>query len=517
MKAIKIIILLSFMYVGINAQPYVYLDTEIKGLIQSNANWIDVNKDGYPDLIVSGERYSANQQIIKTHLYVNNKKGGFYRQNSGILDFYRSAVDWVDFDKDGDSDVFVSGETADHRIVARMYKNNGRGYFSSFDLGVMPVRDGDVSFGDFNNDGRTDLLMIGENNGQVYSRVYQNIQNAQFKDINAGLVPLYHGSAKWGDYDNDNDLDILISGETAHGVPTTKLYQNRGDNSFYDTNIPMEGIRLGDALFADFDGDNDLDIFICGENLQNHLVTRLYRNDGNGKYTELPSSMLGMRSGNVEANDFDCDGDIDLLVSGESFYGPMTKVYRNDGDFKFVDVNTQLPGVYMGGAYWADFDNDCDFDLFLIGLDDCYDFEAKLFRDERAIDIEPAKPVVQNNLWIQTDMSFAERKSYYYFVWSGCFCDPQDKAPSEYPYYEAIERDNDYHVFISNIHLLKRTHELQERFNSIILRDVINWADINGGHRVSIGYETYEEAVAAREQVIKDYVSERFTVNQVIW
>lgn len=505
MKAVKIIILFTLFYTFSNAQPYVFLDTEIKGLIQSNANWLDVNKDGYPDLIVSGERYSANQQIIRTHLYINDRKGGFNHQNSGLHNYYRSAVDWVDIDGDGDLDVLMSGETADHKLLARIYKNNGRGQFSSYNADILPVRDGDVAFGDYNKDGRQDILAVGENNGRLYSRVYQNVNNTRFKDINAGLLPLYGGSVEWGDYDNDNDLDILISGEDLDGNAFSKIYENYGNNEFYDINVSIEGVKSGKAIFADFDNDKDLDVFVCGESSKFQLVAKMYRNDGNNKFVEVPSTMLGMRSGNVEANDFDCDGDIDLLVSGESFYGPTTKIYRNDGEFLFVEVNTQLPGVYMGGAYWADYDNDCDYDLFLIGLDDCYDFEAKLFRDEADVEIKAQPLATFGSLWIQTDITFAERKPYYYFVWAGCYCDPQGLAKK------------DYHVFVSNIHLLKRTYELQEHFNSLIFNNIKNWAEINGGNRVSIGYETMQEAIEARKQIITDYKSESFKVSHVNW
>lgn len=517
MKAVKFIILFTLFYTFSHAQSYVFLDTEVKGLIQSNANWLDINKDGYPDLIVSGERYSANQQIIRTNVYINNRKGGFNRQNSGLHNYYRSAIDWVDFDRDGDQDILISGETSDHTLLARIYKNNGYGKFSSYDANILPVRDGDVAFGDFNKDGKQDILAVGENNGKLYSRIYQNINNMQFKDIQAGLIPLYGGSAQWGDYDKDNDLDILLSGEDLNGNAFSKIYQNNGNNEFLDTNIAIEGVKSGKAVFADFDNDGDLDVFVCGENSNFQLVAKLYRNDGNNKFVEVPSTMLGMRSGNVEANDFDCDGDIDLLVSGESFYGPTTKVYRNDGKFTFVDVNTQLPGVYMGGAYWADYDNDCDYDLFLIGLDDCYDFEAKLFRDESDIDIKAEPRAKAPSLWIQSDISFAERKSYYYFVWAGCYCDPQGTAEKTFPNFKNISYKNDYHLFVSNIHLIKRTYELQEHFNSIVLHNIKNWADINGGNRVSIGYETMQEAIIARKQIITDYKSEKFKVSQINW
>lgn len=495
---------------AISAQPYVYIDTDTKGIIQSNATWLDVNKDGFKDLILTGERYSGNQQIVNTYLYINDKKGNFFRKNSGILDFYRAATDYADFDRDGDMDLFISGETAQHSIISRIYKNNGGGYFSAHDPGIIGVRDGSIDVADYNMDGRLDVLIAGENNGQIYTKIYKNSNNTQYVDLKVDFIPLYGGSVKWGDYDGDKDLDVLISGETKEGYAYTKIYQNTGDDTFRDLGLNMIGVRQGDAVWADFDGDNDLDVFISGESNDYYLLSRFYRNDGGNKFTEIVPLILGMRSGNVEASDFDCDGDIDLLVSGESVLGPSTKIYRNEGKFDFTDIETGLPGVYLGGAYWGDYDNDCDKDLFIIGLDDCFDFEAKLFRNDGDVVVDIVKPKnTESSLWISSDISFAERKIYYYFVWSSCFCNPQG--------YEYTVKPKDYHMYISNVHKIQRQYELQERFNKIIINDIPEWGQINGGNRVSIGYVTKEEAEAGRRQVIKDYLSERFKINYVNW
>lgn len=493
----------------ISAQPYVYIDTDAKGQIQSSATWLDVNRDGFKDLILTGEMYSGNKQIVNTYLYLNDKKGGLYRRNSGILDFYRASTDYADFDRDGDMDLFISGETAQHKIVSRIYKNNGGGYFSAHDPGIIGVRDGSVDVADYDKDGRLDVLIAGENNGTIYTRIYKNNNNTRYIDQKVDFIPLFGGSVSWGDYDRDNDLDVLISGETKEGHAYTKIYQNVGNSQFNDIGINMLGVRQGDAVWADFDGDEDLDVFISGESNDYYLMSRFYRNDGDNKFTELIPSILGMRSGNVEANDFDCDGDIDLLVSGESILGPTTKIYRNDGKFDFVDVETGLPGVYLGGAYWADYDNDCDKDLFIIGMDDCFDFEAKLFRNQADVDIEIKQPEIESSLWISSDISFAKRKIYYYFVWSSCFCNPQG--------FEYGVKPKDYNMYVSNVHRVKRTYELQENFNKIIIKSIPEWGEINGGHRVSIGYVTKEEAEVGRRQVIKDYITERFKINYVNW
>ncbi len=512
MKIIKIVILFCFFYVGINAQPFVYINTNTEGLIQSNSAWIDVNKDGYQDFITTGERYSANQKIIETNLYINDKRGNFIPQNSGILNMYRSAMDWEDMDKDGDQDLFITGENNRGEIVARIFKNNGRGQFAGYDPNIQAVRDGAIDVGDFNRDGKLDIVLCGEFNGQIYSKVYKNINNS-YAEMKTNLLPLYGGSVSWGDYDKDDDEDILICGETKEGIAYSIIYENRDNTAFVGINSPLRGVKFGKAVWSDFDGDGDLDVFLTGEDQNYQLISYFYRNDRRKGFTEIGTSILGMRSGEVQIKDYDCDGDIDLLVSGESIYGPTTRVYRNDGDFIFMDANAGLPGVYLGGAYWADYDKDCDAEIFIIGLDECYDFEAKLYRNESDIEIKTEKAPIASNLWIQSRVNYIQKSPYYYFVWSSCFCNP----PNRKFIVPGSVSSNNYNMYISDIHYVVEPYRLQKSFNKQITYMVYDWAEVIGGHRVSIGYQTKKEAEAAKRQIIKDYQSENFLIHPVTW
>ncbi len=487
------------------AQPYVYIDTDIKGMIQSEARWVDVNNDGFADLIITGERFSANKQIINTYLYINDKKGNFYKAKTDLLDYYRSCMDWADLNRDGYLDLMISGETSNHKIQTRVLRNSKWGNFSTHNPGIIGVRDGSLDIGDYNKDGKHDVAICGENNGTLHASIYKGV-GSSYTNIQANLMPMYSGTIKWGDYDNDNDLDLLMCGEAADGLAYTKIYKNI-DNNFVDLGVLMHGVKNGHALWGDFDNDGDLDIFICGEASNQYLLTRFYRNDGKDKFTMIKPPIIGARDGHVQAADYDCDGDLDLLISGETSSGPVVMIYRNEGKFIFTEVETSLPGVYLGGAYWSDYDGDCDNEVFLIGLDDCNNIIAKLYRNDMAAIAEsPKKPFKpKNSLWMQSDVIVKEQPVYYYFVWASCFCNPEGK------------KEEDYHMYISNIHYLRKTYELQKRFNAIIIESIPNWGEVNGGHRVSIGYKTKAEAEAARRQVIRDYKNERFSINYVNW
>ena len=108
----------------------------------------------------------------------------------------------------------------------------------------------------------------------------------EFIDINANLTGAYHSSVAWGDYDGDNDLDLLITGYDSSYNPIAKIYENDGSGSFSeDTSANLRGVRNGSVATGDFDGDNDLDLLITGRDSSNNPITKIYEQIHN-KLTE---------------------------------------------------------------------------------------------------------------------------------------------------------------------------------------------------------------------------------------
>ena len=103
---------------------------------------------------------------------------------------------------------------------------------------------GAVAWGDYDNDGNLDLFISGRDSlGHVYSKIYRN-NNGVFTDIHANILGAFFGAiADWGDYDNDGDLDLLVSGADSTGKGQTKIYRN--DNGvFTDIKAPLLGFRF---------------------------------------------------------------------------------------------------------------------------------------------------------------------------------------------------------------------------------------------------------------------------------
>ncbi|MCA9727713.1 MAG: VCBS repeat-containing protein, partial [Candidatus Eisenbacteria bacterium] len=220
----------------------------------------------------------------------------------------------------------------------------------------------------YDNDGDLDILLTGYDplTVSLYSRVYRN-DGGSFSDIVAGLVGVFAGAGSWADYDNDGDLDALISGLDEFGTSITRLYRNDA-GSFVDSNAALPGLLYTKVSWADYDNDGDLDLLLAGlESASGPSVTKLFRNDA-GSFTDSGIAFVDVWQASMAWGDYDSDGDLDLLLSGNNYSQPWsaTKLYRNDGG-AFTDVGLAVPQGARALA-WGDYDNDGDLDFLLAAV-----------------------------------------------------------------------------------------------------------------------------------------------------
>jgi hypothetical protein len=151
--------------------------------------------------------------------------GAFTDINAGLPGVQSCSVAWGDYDNDGDLDIALAGQSSTTPI-ARIYRNNGAGSFTDINAGLTGVTLCSLAWGDYDNDGDLDLAVAGSTINDYISRIYRNNGNGTFCDISAGLTGVACCSLAWGDYDNDGDLDLAISGADTGGNPITKIYRN---------------------------------------------------------------------------------------------------------------------------------------------------------------------------------------------------------------------------------------------------------------------------------------------------
>ncbi|MDZ7777230.1 MAG: VCBS repeat-containing protein [Bacteroidales bacterium] len=170
----------------------------------------------------------------------------------------------------------------------------------------------------------------------------------------------------WGDYNNDGYIDLFITGKNSEGKAFSGLYEFNGD-VFQKTGIAFPSRKYSAAAWGDYDNDGNLDIALSGENDNGSVTLRIMRNTRSG-FISVNIALPGTRTGSVDWGDYDHDGDIDLLITGETADKKIiSRIYRNDRNDTFTDINAGLTGVYLSDAGWGDYDNDGDLDLFLAG------------------------------------------------------------------------------------------------------------------------------------------------------
>jgi hypothetical protein len=111
----------------------------------------------------------------------------------------------------------------------------------------------------------------------------------RFSLVDEGLPGAANGTAAWGDFDNDNDLDLLLTGAGVSSTDTL-LFRNQG-GSFIQVTAGLPNIYESAAAWGDYDLDGDLDLALSGL-FGTVEDTRIYRNDGNGIFTAISDSML---------------------------------------------------------------------------------------------------------------------------------------------------------------------------------------------------------------------------------
>jgi hypothetical protein len=176
---------------------------------------------------------------------------------------------------------------------------------------------------------------------------------------NPGDVPLVNfiaGGAAAGDYDDDGDIDLFV---VRGDVGPNLLYRNDGNNTFTDvaaaaglqfTKSATENYRHSGPMFADMDGDGDIDLYIGGVQGDPCLI---FANNGDGTFTDVTatSGLAGNGSlQNISAafGDYDLDGDLDLLLAhwqspmSRSAPGDTEHLWRNEStanEIRFVSVS----------------------------------------------------------------------------------------------------------------------------------------------------------------------------------
>ena len=264
-------------------------------------------------------------------LFHNDGNGKFSDvTNASKLDFSSSSRDhpilnskalaFVDFDHDGDIDIFAGGGLGAYLKVIpnKLFRNNNDGTFTDVSENsktdekqnaeaVVPT--------DFNNTRDIDLLVVGADKTALYSNQRDDtfVNVADETNINFG-----GDTAAAGDVNKDGFTDFFIG--RANGE--SRLFLSDGKGKFKEKKITNGKIFADAAQFLDFDNDGLLDLVTSGKS-----GVKIWRNLGND-WTEFKNNMKSGSAEKILSADFDGDGDLDLMLYGAN---QNLKIFRNDG------------------------------------------------------------------------------------------------------------------------------------------------------------------------------------------
>jgi len=280
------------------------------------------------------------------------------------------AVNWIDYDNDGDLDLFITNGPSGGQNNF-FYINNGDLSFTKV-TDIAIVNDNSPSdgstWGDVNNDGYLDLYVV--NWYGVTNRFYINNGDGTFNEVTGQAINAsnsYSETASWGDFDNDGLLDLYVSNSWGNG--RNMLFHNNDDNQFIRITTGShvtDGFFTRDVDWIDINGDGLLDIYAVNESNQNNA---LYINNGDGSFTKITDLNIvndGKTSWSSNWIDYDNDGYFDLFLTNRN--GSSNSLYRNNGDGTFTQItegDIVNDGGYSAGSDWGDVNNDGFIDLYV--------------------------------------------------------------------------------------------------------------------------------------------------------
>jgi len=268
----------------------------------------DVNNDGQEDIFVSGiTGYSSGNIDVNAFVFLNNK--GTYTKvlPSVFTPLYVAASKLIDLDNDLDLDLIVSGAQVNQNRITEIYLNDGKGNFSKGSFNLEGMDAPSIDLADYDHDHDLDILILGRTSFVSELFLYRNDNGIYQKRVLTGLGRTPKATARWGDYDNDGDVDILLSGQIEGDTKSLSIVENKGNDVFEEiAETSFETSAYGSPVWGDYDNDGDLDILVSGSvetldnfGLRNELYIMKNQAARKNQAPSKPGNLKSNRSGDV--------------------------------------------------------------------------------------------------------------------------------------------------------------------------------------------------------------------------
>ncbi|MFO7906316.1 MAG: CRTAC1 family protein [Planctomycetota bacterium] len=341
-----------------------------------------------------------------TGIAFEHTHGGGGRQYT--VEFMVAGLALWDYNQDGLVDIYflngapLKGTTVDEIPRNALYRNNGDGTFTDVTAAAGVGDKGyglGVAVGDYDNDGHQDFYI----NNFGPNTLYRGNGDGTFTDVTSdagvGCGSRFGAGTCFLDMEGDGDLDLyaanyldftyerhaVVAAEAYPYPPGPQdyppvadtLYRNDGNGTFTDVSdssgiANVAGTSMGMICF-DYEQDGDTDIFVGNDAMPNYL----FQNDGTGRFTEvgllagLACNNQGVANGSmgIDSGDYNNDGLLDLFMT--DYTGEFPVLYRNLGNGLFDDATNSTGAGRTAfthtnwGTGLVDFDNDSHQDIFM--------------------------------------------------------------------------------------------------------------------------------------------------------
>jgi hypothetical protein len=373
----------------------------------------DADNDGDPDLYCTSgsDEFPANTKSYQDHFFINDGKGNFLPDSSALPLNYtsKSCVKAVDFDNDGDLDLFIGGRCLPGRypmpVSSFIYRNDSKnGQIKFTDVTAEVAKDlqntgmvCDAVWTDFDNDGWTDLIVVGE---WMPVTFFKN-NHGKFENITAqsGISNQigWWNSIAAGDFDNDGDIDYIVgnlgqnsffhasdeypvsvyakdfdNNGSIDAIVTVFLKDQQGVKKEYtamnrdDIVSQLPGVRKKFLTYREF-ANADIHQILPDDQMKDALTRHAnnfkncyLQNNGNGKFElrPLPDAAQMAPLNGMVVDDFNGDGNLDVAINGNDYgnevfngrYDAMNGlVLSGDGKGNFTAKTILQSGLFIPG------------------------------------------------------------------------------------------------------------------------------------------------------------------------
>jgi len=309
----------------------------------------DYDNDGATDIAVTiGGR---------VRLFHNEKDGTFkdVTEAAGIK-ATGSGVTFIDYDHDGDLDLYVTGDDQNPNSVAKtipprtntMWRNNGNGTFTEV-TGTLGLEGKGAALAvvgtDYNNDRAVDLMVAGRAAG--LPAIYENPREGKFPARQPWASPMPAPTIGMAvlDFNHDGWMGVAFTHE---GAPGLTLWQNKEGKTFEQVQLPkLDWVRGYGVVAFDYDNDGWVDLAAVGETKDGRGEVRLFRNLGPDGWKDVTTD-VGLDKIQLKepraiiVGDYDNDGAVDLLITQN--HGPAVLLH-NEGGNKNNSLRLALKGL----------------------------------------------------------------------------------------------------------------------------------------------------------------------------